>query len=106
MRFVLVLLACVACQNPAHKSRDGKVIFEYSCAPCHGFDGRAVATWKVRLGVPDLADPVVQGRLTDEQMAAAITNGSKNGNMPPWGKVLDQEQIAALVVYVRTLKQP
>ena len=75
--------------------RDGEVIYRTVCQSCH----MAAAEGAVGAGAyPALAD--------DPKLAAAgysvlvVVNGSKD--MPPFGALLDDEQVAAVVNYVRS----
>jgi cytochrome c oxidase cbb3-type subunit 3 len=97
------VLTALACDGGAPTTTDGRELFEKICAQCHGPDGHASEMWKAKLGVPDLADPAVQGRLTDAQIVETITNGSRSGKMPAWKGTLTPAQIDAVATYVRTL---
>jgi mono/diheme cytochrome c family protein len=75
--------------------RDGEVIYLTVCQSCH----MAAAQGAVGAGAyPALA--------SDPKLAAAgysvlvVVNGSKD--MPPFGALLDDEQVAAVVNYVRS----
>jgi mono/diheme cytochrome c family protein len=75
--------------------RDGEVIYRTVCQGCH----MAAAQGAVGAGAyPALAN--------DAKLAAAgywvlvVVNGSKG--MPPFGALLDDEQVAAVVNYVRS----
>jgi len=75
--------------------RDGEVIYRTVCQSCH----MAAAEGAVGAGAyPALAN--------DPKLAAAgysvlvVVNGSKD--MPPFGALLDDEQVAAVVNYVRS----
>ena len=75
--------------------RDGEVIYRTVCQGCH----MATAQGAVGAGAyPALAN--------DPKLAAAgypvlvVVNGSKG--MPPFGALLDDEQVAAVVNYVRS----
>ena len=75
--------------------RDGEVIYRTVCQGCH----MAAAQGAVGAGAyPALAN--------DPKLAVAgypvlvVINGSKG--MPPFGKLLDDEQVAAVVNYVRS----
>lgn len=76
-----------------------KSTFESTCATCHGADGSGTPLGKT-LQAADLRSPEVQKK-PDAELIQAVTNGK--GNMPPFkGKITDQ-QISALIGYVRTL---
>jgi mono/diheme cytochrome c family protein len=68
----------------------GKVTFAQKCSHCHGFN-------MVNSGTiaPDLR------RFPDdrERFFTTVKSG-KNGKMPPWGDVLNDDQIACLWAYI------
>ena len=74
-----------------------------NCASCHGRDGRA-KTFKAKLNhARNLSDPEWQERVSDERIFNSIMNGK--GKMPAYGKKLSEQEIDALVTYVRGLKK-
>ena len=70
----------------------GRQYFGQSCSHCHGDD----ATGDEGPGLHNLA-------LSNARIAATIKHGIK-GEMPSFDKKYDDEQAAALVSYLRTLK--
>ena len=72
--------------------------YKTNCVSCHGADGRGSPVGK-SLHVPDLHSSQVQQK-SDAQLSDVITQG--HGNMPPFGGRLSNDQISALVKYVRT----
>ena len=82
---------------------DARTLFASECAACHGKDGKA-KTFKAKFNhARNLTDPTWQAEVTDERLYNSIHNGK--GKMPSFGKKLSDQQINALVAYVRTLKQ-
>ena len=79
---------------------DYKKIFKNDCQKCHGRDGKGSKRGK-KLGAPYFTDAEWQASVTDEQLIATVTNGKKK--MPKQKDNLSQEEIKALVKYVRTL---
>lgn len=65
------------------------------CATCHGADGKG----KLK-GARDFTDPAWQKKESDAELASAIKNGKKP--MPPYGDKLKEDEIKALVAYVRS----
>lgn len=101
----LVLSSSLAsCQKHSDETRavDGSIVFASACARCHGTDGcGAMATNPV--GTPRrLCDPAFQSSVTDDQIGQTIRKGK--GMMPGFGDDYNEEQVKALVRYVRTLK--
>ncbi len=82
---------------------DGDVLFLKNCASCHGKDGKA-KTFKAKFNhARNLTDPRWQAVISDEHMYESILHGK--GKMPAFGKMLSENEVAALVTYVRMLKK-
>lgn len=78
-------------------------LYVRNCASCHGKDGRA-KTLKGRLNhARNLTDAEWQNRVSEERIFNSIMNGK--GKMPAFGKKLSDQEIDALVAYVRGLKK-
>ena len=82
--------------NPMHFTEaDGQAVYAAACAGCHMPDGRGA--------VGAAAYPALAG---DPRLAAAaypvirVLRGK--GAMPPLGRLLSDEQVAAVVSYIRT----
>ena len=89
---------------PAPMPADAKATFEAQCAKCHGKDGRA-HTMRGRFShARDLTNAGWQNEVSDERLFNSITKG-KGKKMPAYGKKLSDDQIDALVRYVRQLKR-
>ncbi len=79
------------------------------CATCHGADGRGswrAAVFVIRPG--NLADQARPGKQTDQYLFDIIKNGGApfgRPGMPAFGGSLSDDDIRALVGYVRTLAQ-
>jgi mono/diheme cytochrome c family protein len=75
--------------------RDGEVIYRTVCRGCHMSDAQGA----VGAGAyPALAnDP----KLAEAEYPVLVVVGGSKG-MPPFGKLLDDEQVAAVVNYVRS----
>src|SRR5215475_8869218 len=98
-----VQLNGLAWPNGSPKETDAGALFDKHCATCHGKDGRA-KTFKAKFDhARDFTDAKWQAEVTDERIFNSISNGK--GKMPAWHKKLSEEQINALVTYVRKWKQ-
>lgn len=78
------------------------------CMQCHGKTGAADTKMGQKLQAKDLTDPKVQASFTDAQAATAIKEGIKeNGKtkMKAFGDKLSDDDVKALVAYVRSLKK-
>jgi mono/diheme cytochrome c family protein len=76
-------------------------LYAAKCAKCHGADGTSTAVGK-KLGVKDFSDPEVI-KATDTDLIDATAKGK--GKMPGYGKSLKEDQIKALVAYVREMNK-
>ncbi|HTL15752.1 MAG TPA: cytochrome c [Patescibacteria group bacterium] len=71
----------------------GRDLFERNCAHCHGDDARG-----------DEGPTLYNLALTDTKISNRIKQGIK-GEMPAFGPKLNDENIAALLSYLRSLKE-
>jgi len=90
-------------------SADGaKDNWDNMCAKCHGADGKGQTNIGKKLGCKDYSDAKVQAALTDDAATKAIKDGLKDSDgktqMKPY-TTLSDDDIKALVAYMRTLKQ-
>jgi mono/diheme cytochrome c family protein len=83
---------------------DAKYTFNAQCATCHGRDGRAHTIRGRRSHARDITDAAWQNEVSDERLYNSINKGKGKG-MPAYGKKLSEDQIDALVRYVRQLKK-
>lgn len=85
---------------------EGKKIYGYDCAQCHGATGDGKTDVAKDLKIPDLTDPALLKARTDGELFYILKNG--HYNMPPEGDRVKAEQLWDLVNYVRSLarKQP
>ncbi len=83
---------------------DARATFGAQCAGCHGRDGRGHTPRGRRAHARDLTDGSWQNDVSDERLFNSITKG-RGKKMPAYGKKLSEDQIDALVRYVRQLKR-
>ena len=85
---------------------EGKKIYGYDCAQCHGTVGDGKTDVGRDLKVPDFTDPAALKDRTDGALFYILKNG--HGDMPREGGRVKSEQLWDLVNYVRSLarKQP
>lgn len=101
----LVSLAAVAagaaCGRPAASSAvDGREVFAYACANCHGAEGTPPASMAAQLGVRDLRSAEFRARVTPELVEHQVRTGSKNKLMPSFVSALSDAQIRAVSTFV------
>lgn len=98
------MLTVPACRHVRKTEAErGEGIFLRSCAGCHGPDARGTHPPGFKVAPRDLTDPALQTRLDDAALADTIHFGK--GQMPAFGAALASEDVAALIVYVRTLRR-
>ena len=79
----------------------GAAIFKTNCMMCHGADGKGFPALKT----PDFTDPKWQSSTTDKEMREVIKNGKKGTTMAAFGAKLKDDEISAVVAYIRSLKK-
>jgi mono/diheme cytochrome c family protein len=94
---VLLTTASFGFGQPANNSAAG--LYKTNCVACHAQDGRGSTVGK-SLHAADFHSAHVQ-QLSDSQLAGVISAG--RGNMPAFGTRLTNDQIEALVAYIRTV---
>ena len=82
--------------TPADRSR-GEDVFATFCAGCHGLNGVAAYVDSPSFALGERMDK------TDSALLHSIVNG--RGLMPDWGNKLAQEDLVAVLAFVRTLQQ-
>lgn len=106
----LAFLFSPATAHSEDKTRDfGRTFFAEHCAACHGTSGKGdgPAAKAYPVGLPDFTSKSYMEGLTDEYLKQIIsTGGAPQGRtpfMPGFGFSLSEEELNALIVYIRTL---
>ncbi len=105
--------------EPASGERlaQGKALYDVYCASCHGVNLEGQASWRQRMANGRLPAPPhdVSGHTwhhTDSQLVEMIEIGFVGGvnapegyqsDMPAFGKVLSEEQIALILAYIKSV---
>jgi mono/diheme cytochrome c family protein len=101
--FLITALGVLASRTRGADTKSATQLYSKNCASCHGGDGRA-KTFKAKLNhARNISDPEWQERVSDERIFNSVMNGK--GKMPAFGKKLSEQEIDALVTYVRGLKK-
>jgi len=101
-----IVLSCFAIVSA--NAVDPKTNWSNNCMQCHGPDGSANTSMGKALNAKDLTNTQIQSSFTDTEAAAAIKDGvTKDGitKMSAFGGILSDDEIKALVAYVRSLKK-
>lgn len=92
----LIGLNSLSAQNRIGKG-DAKELFNDLCSGCHGESGAG------RMGL-NLVDDQWKYGSSDQDLTRAIRDGFPDMNKPGFGQVLSEQEIRALVIYLRELK--
>jgi mono/diheme cytochrome c family protein len=91
------------------RAADAAANWTANCASCHGADGAGHTKAGRKLGAKDLTNASNQKAFTDDQGFTALKEGLKDANgkvqMQPVGDKLSDDEIKALMTYVRTLQK-
>jgi mono/diheme cytochrome c family protein len=100
---VLAMCLCASgCERaPKTKVERGAGTFLRLCSGCHGPDGRGTTRPGFAVRPANLRDPALQKRLADAEIERTIRNGK--GQMPAFGKLVPDDEIEAIIAYLRTL---
>ena len=96
---MLVLLGVVMISRPA-MADDVEAVYKSKCQVCHGADGKGSAVGQ-KLGVRDFHSPDV-AKESDADLLKITKEGK--GKMPKFEGKLTDDQIKALIKYIRSLK--
>jgi mono/diheme cytochrome c family protein len=109
MKAILSIIAVLlVASTMTLRAADAKANWEANCVQCHGKTGAADTKMGKQLNAKDLTDSKVQAAFTDAKATESIKNGVKEGGkttMKAFGGKLTDDEIKALVAYVRTLKK-
>ena len=104
----LLITAAMFCGSIAFGA-DAAANWTQHCASCHGKDGKGETKAGRKADVKNLTDATYQATFTDEQMFKQIKEGMKDKNgkekMKAFGGTLSDDEIKALVAFVRGLKK-
>ena len=107
-KLIIVSVALLIAGAVTVRAADVKENWEKNCTKCHGPDGKGKTKMGEKLGIKDYTDAKVQDDLKDDAMTKAIKDGVKDGEktkMKGFGDVLSDDEIKALVKYVRDFKK-
>jgi mono/diheme cytochrome c family protein len=103
---VTIILTCFALFSV--RGADPRTNWMNNCMQCHGPDGSANTSMGKALNAKDLTNAQIQSSFTDSEATAAIKDGvTKDGitKMIAFGGKLSDDEIKAVVAYIRTLKK-
>ena len=95
----------------SYNAREGRTVFLYYCAPCHGETGQGDGFNAYNLDPKprDLSATEFQAERTDDELFTVIHGGGGfaglSNRMPPWGRTLNERQIQNVVLYLQYLPE-
>jgi cytochrome c6 len=104
----IIAISLFAASATSLRAADASALWAANCTQCHGKSGNADTKMGKTLNAKDLTDPKVQAAFSDAKATQSIKDGVKeNGKttMKAFGGKLSDDEIKALVAYVRTLKK-
>jgi mono/diheme cytochrome c family protein len=107
-KLIVIGVALVIVSAVSVRAADAKENWEKNCTKCHGADGKGKTKMGEKLAIKDYTDAKVQEGMKDDAMIKAIKEGVKDGEktkMKAYGDVLSDDEIKALVKYVRDFKK-
>jgi cytochrome c553 len=105
----LLLAAAFALSLTLAQAEDGKVVYEKSCASCHGKEGKGDTKMGQKAGCKDYSDAKNWAGLDEAKAFKAVKEGLSEGDkvmMKPFAEKLSDDDIKAANAYMRTLGQP
>jgi mono/diheme cytochrome c family protein len=90
-----------SCTRKAQATTESADLFTTACARCHGPEGRGgLPLWEGGPSPRNFHDHAFQQSRTNEEIMHTIRNGK--GGMPPFGTLFSDEQVAQLVLQIRS----
>lgn len=101
IRFAIVsaIILTMSWTFEAATKPDAAALFKERCSMCHGVDGKGFPVLKT----PDFTDPKWQASVKDSQLIEVVKNGKKDTVMKGFSDKLKEDEIRALVAYIRSL---
>jgi cytochrome c oxidase cbb3-type subunit 3 len=106
-RLSVLLFATLASSLGAAHAQDTSLLFKVYCARCHGFEGHGdgADAGTLKSHPRDFTDCKLMQTIPDDTMFKAIKDGGTAVNlpndMPSWSAGLSDDQIHALIKYIR-----
>ena len=87
--------------HAAIPAANGEAIYKNNCMMCHGADGKGFPALKT----PDFTNSKWQSSNKDTQIREIVKNGKKGTAMAAFRDKLNDEEISAVIAYIRSLKK-
>ncbi len=96
-----LVIGMLALAGTAVAQDDVAALYKTKCQICHGADGKGETPAGKKIGAKDLHSPEV-AKLSDSQLFEIVKKGKEK--MPAYDGKLTDDQIKAVVKYIRGLK--
>ncbi len=107
-KFIVMGSALLIAGAVSARAADAKENWDSKCKVCHGPDGKGKTKMGEKYGIKDYTDAKVQEAMKEDAMIKAIKEGVKDGEktkMKGFGEALSDDEIKALVKYIRDFKK-
>jgi mono/diheme cytochrome c family protein len=101
----LALLCVLSLAGASAYAEDAADIWRAKCKSCHGATGNGDTREGKKHKVPDMTTEAWQSKHSDAEIKEAIRDGVKDTKMKPFKDKYTEEEIDALVKYVRGLRK-
>ena len=105
---MIILAGAIALLSCSSQAADVLANWTQHCASCHGKDGKGDTKAGKKAGVKDFCDAKYQESMTDDKMHKQIKEGMMEKGkerMKPYGDKLKDDEIKALIGYIRAMKK-
>lgn len=82
---------------------DAKAVWDKQCKKCHAEDGSGKTKLGEKLKIKDYTDAATLAEMSDEDLFNATKNGVEKTKMKGYAAKLSDEEITALVAYMRAM---
>ncbi len=102
VRRISALLFCTIAVAGACAEQRGAAVYKTNCTPCHGAVGDANTAAGKKYSVPPFHGSDAFKK-SDGELLEFIKAGK--GDMPAWSDILSDEEVKAVIAYIRTLEK-
>lgn len=106
MKYLILVFAMFGCFALSASADDGaKANWDSHCKKCHAEDGSGDTNIGKKLEVKDYTKAETLAEIGDEELFKMVKDGVDGTKMPGYAKKLSDEEITALVVYMRSMAE-
>ena len=99
---IAIILGALMLGTAVASAQDGASLYKMKCQVCHGPDGKANTVAGKKVEAKDFHSAEV-AKLSEAEMFEVVKKGK--GKMPSYDKKISDDEIRALVKYVRELSK-